>query len=429
MARPFAYLRKSSVRDPERDTSPETQEREVRDLAARHKDVIADADMLSDWDISGRAKFTSKRPGYLRLVEAIQAGEVSAVYSYSLSRLGRSSTELSRLFDLCKERRVPIRLSKDVVDTTTASGRMMAGILAQIAEFEAEVARERVLASFVTRRERALAEGGDPVEAVRSSRRYGEVKSRKNGDGTVTSIGEKDDPDAVIAAYREAGESFSRAARLLNERGIPTRDGKKWWASSVSVVMSRLDPEVRARRPTMGAKVASSEGFALARLLRCGTCGHMLTGSRLPDGQGGRRVRYACRFAEGAGHPRVTISEHLILPVIEDEAARYRDPSEDDIEAVERRRQSLSDRRRRVQQALFDGSATREEANDEIRAIEADLARLDVPVRRDLRLPAGMMPREVNAILRELFESIDLDATTFQPVKFHWRNPAWRDDS
>jgi hypothetical protein len=155
----------------------------------------------------------------------------------------------------------------------------------------------------------------------------------------------------------------------------------------------------------------------------------MLTGSRLPDGQGGRRVRYACRFAEGAGHPRVTISEHLILPVIEDEAARYRDPSEDDIEAVERRRQSLSGRRRRVQQALFDGSATREEANDEIRAIEADLARLDVPVRRDLRLPAGMMPREVNAILRELFESIDLDATTFQPVKFHWRNPAWRDDS
>lgn len=414
MSRPFAYLRKSSVRDPERDTSPETQEREVRALAHRHGDVIADDDVLSDWDVSGRAKYTAKRSAYLRLIDAIEHHEVSAVYSYSLSRLGRSSTELSRLFDLCKERRVPIRLSKDVVDTSTASGRMMAGMLAQVAEFEAEVARERILGSFETRRQQAIAEGRDPVEAVRSSPRYGEKPE------------EGEDPDAVLAAYRETG-SFSKTARVLNERGIKPRDAEAWWASSVRVVVSRLDPEVRARRSQRGAKIASSEGFALARLLRCGTCGHMLTGSRLPDGQGGRRVRYACRFAEGAGHQRVTISENLILPAIEDEAVMYRDPTEGDVEVVERQRQSLVDRRQRVLNALLDGIMAREAANAEIRDIDIELAKLDVPVKRDYRLPAGMTPREVNAILRDLFESIDLDAKTFQPVEFHWRNPAWRD--
>jgi DNA invertase Pin-like site-specific DNA recombinase len=413
MARPFAYLRKSSVRDPERDTSPETQEREVRALAARHGDVIADADLLSDWDVSGRAKYTAKRAAYLNLVDAIERGEVSAVYSYSLSRLGRSSTELSRLFDLCKEKRVPIRLSKDVVDTSTASGRMMAGMLAQVAEFEAEVARERILGSFETRRQKAIAEGRDPVDAVRSSPRYGE----KAGD----------DPDAVLAAYRETG-SFSKTARVLNERGIKPRDAEAWWASSVRVVVSRLDPEVRARRSQRGAKITSSEGFTLARLLKCGTCGHMLTGSRLPDGQGGRRVRYACRFGEGAKHPRVTISENLILPAIEDEAALYRDPSEDDIEAIERRRAALTERRQRVLSALLDGIMPRDQANAEIRDIDVELAKLDVPVKQDHRMVAGMTPREVNAILRDLFESIDLDAKTFQPVEFHWRNPAWRDE-
>ena len=414
MARPFAYLRKSSVRDPERDTSPETQDREVRALAARSGDVIADADTLSDWDVSGRAKYTAKRAAYLKLVDAIERGEVSAVYSYSLSRLGRSSTELSRLFDLCKERRVPIRLSKDVVDTSTASGRMMAGILAQVAEFEAEVARERILGSFETRRQKAIAEGRDPVEAVRSSPRYGEKPE------------EGEDPDAVLAAYRVTG-SFSKAARLLNERGIKPRDADAWWASSVSVVVSRLDPEVRARRSQRGVKIASSEGFALARLLRCGTCGHMLTGSRLPDGQGGKRVRYSCRFGEGAKHERVTISETLILPAIEDEAALYRDPSEDDIEAVERRRASLSERRQRVLSALLDGIIDRPTANAEIRDIDVALAKLDVPAKSDHRMVGGMSPREVNAILRDLFESIDLDPKSFQPVEFHWRNPAWRD--
>lgn len=94
---------------------------------------------------------------------------------------------------------------RGVVDTSTASGRMMAGILAQVAEFEAEVARERILRSFETRRKKAIAEGRDPVDAVRSSPRYGEK--------------EGDDPDAVLAAYRETG-SFSKTARLPNERAI-----------------------------------------------------------------------------------------------------------------------------------------------------------------------------------------------------------------
>lgn len=180
MARPFVYLRKSSVRDPARDTSPETQEREVRALADRRGDVIADADMLADWDVSGRAQYTAKRTEYLRLVGAVQSGECSAVYSYSLSRLGRSTAELARLFDLCALRKVPVRLVVDSVDTSTASGRLLANVLASVAQFEAEVASERILASFATRRARAIKEGLDPVEAVRSSPRYGE----KDGEDT-----------------------------------------------------------------------------------------------------------------------------------------------------------------------------------------------------------------------------------------------------
>jgi hypothetical protein len=334
------------------------------------------------------------------------------VYSYSLSRLGRSTSELARLFDLCAVHKVPVRLVVDSVDTSTASGRLLANVLASVAQFEAEVARERILASYATRRERAIKNGEDPIEAVRSSPRYGDR--------------EGDNPNAVIEAYRQTG-SFTRAARLLNEQGVPTRDGKKWWASSVGVVMSRLDPEVGSRQPTRGVKVASSEGFALARLLKCGTCGHMLTGSRLPDGQGGRRVRYACRFAEGVGHERVTISEHLILPAIEAEAALYRNPDElDGGVGAEERRERLAARRESVLRTLWDGKVERGVAYAELTEIDSELHRLDTRPARDLRLPAGMPPREVNAILRDLFESIDLDARTFQPVEFHWRNPAWR---
>ena len=97
MAAPHAYMRKSSVRNLRTDISPETQEREVRALAQRHGDNGDQLVMLADWDISGRGQYTKKRTDYLRLVQAIESGECRAVYSYSLSRLGRSSTERREL--------------------------------------------------------------------------------------------------------------------------------------------------------------------------------------------------------------------------------------------------------------------------------------------------------------------------------------------
>jgi len=85
--RPYAYRRKSSVRD----TSPETQEREVRALARLHGDNGANLTILADWDISGSGRFTKKRAAYQQLVTTIESGACSAVYSYGLSRLGMIS--------------------------------------------------------------------------------------------------------------------------------------------------------------------------------------------------------------------------------------------------------------------------------------------------------------------------------------------------
>jgi DNA invertase Pin-like site-specific DNA recombinase len=413
MSRPFAYLRKSSVRDLAKEISPETQEREVRVLAARNGDDGDALAMLSDWDISGRAKFTAKRAGYLRLVDAVQSGEASAVYSYSLSRLGRSVAELSRFFDLCAERHVPVRLVVDSVDTSTASGRLLANVLGSVAQFEAEVAGERLKAMYETKRARAREQGTSPVDAVRTSRRYGEA------DG--------EDASVVLEVFRETG-SYSKAARRLNEMGIKPRSSDKWWASSVGVVVERLDPEVAARPKAQGHPRGGTD-FTLAKLLRCPMDGATLTGSRIPDKKGKRWTRYACRHAEAVPHPRVSIAQHLILPAIEQEAARYWNPDEDDPGpgVTERRRKELIARRERVVESRLDGLIDRSEAAQRVAEIDAELNRLVKPPKPDLRLPRQRTPKEQNAILRLLFERIELDPQTFQPVGFVWRNPEWRE--
>jgi hypothetical protein len=157
--------------------------------------------------------------------------------------------------------------------------------------------------------------------------------------------------------------------------------------------------------------------------------GAMLTGGHIPLPKGGTVTRYACRHAESMPHPRVSIAEHLILPAIEAEAARYSDP--DEKAKPERRvdpRPELEARRRRVVESRLDGLIDRAESVRQIGAIDAELARLDAKPKPGLRMLGQLTPKEVNLALRSLFERIDLDPLTFQPVYFKWRDPAWREE-
>jgi DNA invertase Pin-like site-specific DNA recombinase len=420
MAHPYAYLRKSSVHNDQRDLSPETQEREVRDLAARHNDNGDRLTILADWDISGRGKYTEKRANYLRLKAAIESGECSAVYSYSLSRLGRSVAELSKLFDLCHERGVPVRLVADSVDTSTASGRLLANVLASVAQFEAEVAGERVAGMYATKREKG--------EAIRTRKRYGEREGQ--------------DIDDVLRAYDEAG-TFSGAARLLNERGVAPSSGKPrrlvaadgtvterrvWWASSVAVVVKHARPALATRPTRQGER--GGEGFLLTKLLRCGTCGSMLTGSRIPGRKGDKvYVRYACRFGESSPHPRVAVAENQLIDWIKAEAARLRIPYDTlDMEAANDKRARLEAQRKAIGDALVDGLYTRAQARERSVTIDAQLAALertttsvDIPKVVDWSMPTAT----VNGILRGLWQEVQL-GTDLRPVRALWWVEDWR---
>lgn len=401
----FAYLRKSSVHDPSRETSYEVQEAAVRELAKRHGDNGGSLIILSDWDKSGRLG-RDKRPGYHALLEAIEDGRCSAVYSYSLSRLGRSLPELARLIEDCDRRKIPVRLYADSVDTSTASGRLLANVLGSVAAFEADVASERVRASHAAK----LARG----EKIGTAKEYGEA------DG--------EDAGVVLAAFREAG-SYSGAARLLNERGVKPRNSTRgWWPSSVAVIIRRMAPQA-VRASTRGARAGGSD-FMLAGLLRCPTCGTRLTGTRdRLTGPNRGRVRYACRMGSVTPHPRVSVSEHLILPAITEEAARLRTPEQVQMaDSDVTKRTELEARRARIIDLYESGLIDRADREKRLRAVSEALERIDtrniiqaVPT-IDWTWPA----RELNGVLRALFEDVRLDRQTFQPIGFIWSVPEWR---
>lgn len=86
---------------------------------------------------------TMSRPGWQALWAAVLTGRVSRVVVWRLDRLGRTARGLTELFDELVTRGVGLVSIKDGLDLATPAGRLMAGVLASVAQYETEVRSER----------------------------------------------------------------------------------------------------------------------------------------------------------------------------------------------------------------------------------------------------------------------------------------------
>jgi DNA invertase Pin-like site-specific DNA recombinase len=102
------------------------------------------------------------RPGLDACLKALHPGDTLVVWK--LDRLGRNLRHLVTLVEDLRHRKVGFKVLTGQgaqIDTTTANGRMVFGIFAALAEFEAELIRERTRAGLVAARARGRS-GGRP---------------------------------------------------------------------------------------------------------------------------------------------------------------------------------------------------------------------------------------------------------------------------
>lgn len=103
---------------------------------------------------------TMDRPGWAKLEAAILRGQVSAVVVWRLDRLGRTAKGLTALFADLIERKINLVSMKEGLDLSTPAGRLMAHVLASVAQYETEVRGERVIAGQTVARARGKRWGG-----------------------------------------------------------------------------------------------------------------------------------------------------------------------------------------------------------------------------------------------------------------------------
>lgn len=89
---------------------------------------------------------TMDRPGWHRLENDIMAGRIDRVVCWRLDRLGRTASGLTKLFDTLQERGVGLVSLREGIDLSTPAGRLMANVIASVAQYETELRGERVRA-------------------------------------------------------------------------------------------------------------------------------------------------------------------------------------------------------------------------------------------------------------------------------------------
>jgi DNA invertase Pin-like site-specific DNA recombinase len=93
-----------------------------------------------------------ERAGLAALLDYARPGD--AIVVVGIDRLGRNAAEVMGTIRELGERGIVLRSLREGIDTSNATGRMIAGVLASLAELELELGRERRTAAREARRAR-----------------------------------------------------------------------------------------------------------------------------------------------------------------------------------------------------------------------------------------------------------------------------------
>lgn len=96
------------------------------------------------YDDGGFSGGTMKRPALERLLDDIDRGRVDVVVVYKVDRLSRSLGDFARMMQLFDEKKVSFVSVTQQFNTTTSMGRLTLNMLLSFAQFEREVAGERI---------------------------------------------------------------------------------------------------------------------------------------------------------------------------------------------------------------------------------------------------------------------------------------------
>src|SRR5271156_55022 len=163
----------------------------ARVSTAHHQSLDQQMDALTGAGVDATRVYTDKlsgtstrqeRPGLAALLDYARQGD--AIVVVGIDRLGRNAAEVMTTIRDLGERGIVLRSLREGIDTSNASGRMVAGVLASLAELELELGKERRTAARDARRARGQSIGRP--KALDASKAALAQRMRASGEGAST---------------------------------------------------------------------------------------------------------------------------------------------------------------------------------------------------------------------------------------------------
>mgnify|MGYP001188134677 CR=1 FL=1 len=146
----------------------------------------------------------ARRDGLTQAIDFIREGDMLVVTK--LDRLARSIKDLMDIVDQVKAKGAQLKILSMDLDTGTATGKLMLGILGSVAEFEREIMLERQREGIA----KAKAEGKYKGRAPTAQRKSADVLNMLSQGLTETQVAEK------LDISRSSVQRIKRQASVAN---------------------------------------------------------------------------------------------------------------------------------------------------------------------------------------------------------------------
>ena len=285
------YARVSTTDQAEEGFSLEVQEQRMRDAVAARRDPRCECvEVYVDPGVSGRS--ADKRPQLQRMLADAEAGAYDVVMIPALDRLGRNARDLYEIMQRLERAGVALVSLRGDVDTTTATGKLITGMMATVAEFESNLIGERTRGGKAKAASKGRPNGG---------KRRVRVRPGLGGYRLTLVIPRADEVAVVERIFREVANGVSQKRGLrnvLNADGYRTAYGHRWSQAQVSQLIR--DPvwagKIRSKHSEQGCvDVAGDLGELIPRDLR-----EKVQARLAPKGEPGRG-RPSAHFLLGNG--------------------------------------------------------------------------------------------------------------------------------
>lgn len=183
-----------------KQAGPEVQRHAIERECERHDWQLVN--LYEDIGVSGGTQW-EKRPGASAAIHAIEAGEADILICSKLDRLSRGLMDFADILARSRRNGWRVDLLDFGLDTSKPTGRMVAHVLAAVAEWERERIGERTREALAEKRRQGVRLGRPPST----------------------------DPKAVAAilAMRHDGLMFREIADGMNGLDFPTPQGARRW--------------------------------------------------------------------------------------------------------------------------------------------------------------------------------------------------------